>query len=95
MKTLASTFLVTALAASFTTSALAQGIAKPTLKSDQVPRETQAGEGPGRYVPPVPQKKSLPTLWLIGDSTVRNGSKGDNGPEGKWGWGAPSRPTST
>ncbi|GAA5483357.1 rhamnogalacturonan acetylesterase [Haloferula sargassicola] len=69
--------------------ASAQGIARPKLKIDDIPRETQAGEGPGRYVPPVPARKNLPTLWLIGDSTVRNGSKGDNGPEGQWGWGAP------
>ncbi len=48
--------------------ALAQGIAKPKLKPDDVPRETQMGEGIGRYVAPVPAKPKLPTLWLIGDS---------------------------
>lgn len=31
---------------------------------------------------------NLPTLFLIGDSTVRTGSKG-NGENGQWGWGAP------
>ena len=67
----------------------AQGIAKPKLKTDDIPRETQMGKGPGRYVAPVPARKKLPTLWLIGDSTVRNGSKGDNGPDGQWGWGGP------
>ncbi len=36
--------------------------------------------------PPVNPK--LPTLFLIGDSTVRAGSKG-NGGDGLWGWGAP------
>ena len=37
--------------------------------------------------PPVlePANPSLPTLWLIGDSTVRNG-RGD-GANGQWGWG--------
>lgn len=31
------------------------------------------------------QKKQLPVLWLVGDSTVKNGSgKGENG---LWGWG--------
>src|SRR4051812_18237679 len=30
---------------------------------------------------------NLPTLWLIGDSTVRNGR--DNGNNGQWGWGNP------
>jgi lysophospholipase L1-like esterase len=29
----------------------------------------------------------LPTLWLVGDSTVRNGR--DNGNNGQWGWGNP------
>src|SRR4051794_33678977 len=28
---------------------------------------------------------SLPTLWLVGDSTVRNGS--GTGGNGQWGWG--------
>jgi lysophospholipase L1-like esterase len=34
---------------------------------------------------PLPSKLSLPTLWIIGDSTVRNG-EGD-GANGQWGWG--------
>jgi lysophospholipase L1-like esterase len=33
-------------------------------------------------------KPDLPTLFLIGDSTVRTGSRGD-GANGQWGWGAP------
>lgn len=36
---------------------------------------------------PQPADPSLPTLFLIGDSTVRNG-KGD-GSNGQWGWGEP------
>lgn len=32
---------------------------------------------------------NLPTLWLIGDSTVRNGQ--DTGGNGQWGWGNPIR----
>jgi len=36
---------------------------------------------------PVPADPSLPTLFLIGDSTVRNG-RGD-GANGQWGWGEP------
>ncbi|NLH44323.1 MAG: rhamnogalacturonan acetylesterase [Planctomycetes bacterium] len=36
--------------------------------------------------PPV--DNNLPTLFLIGDSTVRTGSLG-NGANGQWGWGAP------
>jgi lysophospholipase L1-like esterase len=36
---------------------------------------------------PEPADPSLPTLFLIGDSTVRNG-RGD-GANGQWGWGEP------
>jgi lysophospholipase L1-like esterase len=36
---------------------------------------------------PVPRDPKLPTLFLIGDSTVRNG-RGD-GANGQWGWGEP------
>ena len=36
---------------------------------------------------PVPANPNLPTLFLIGDSTVRNG-RGDGG-NGQWGWGEP------
>ncbi|HTP34359.1 MAG TPA: rhamnogalacturonan acetylesterase [Candidatus Acidoferrales bacterium] len=36
---------------------------------------------------PVPNDPKLPTLFLIGDSTVRNG-RGD-GANGQWGWGEP------
>jgi lysophospholipase L1-like esterase len=36
---------------------------------------------------PVPANAALPTLFLIGDSTVRNG-RGD-GAKGQWGWGEP------
>ena len=67
------------------------------LQISDVPRATQIGSGPapagapgnGRYTPPVPANPALPTLWLIGDSTVRNGTGGDNGAAGQWGWGAP------
>jgi lysophospholipase L1-like esterase len=67
------------------------------LEISDVPRATQMGEGAapagapgnGRYTPPLPANPGLPTLWLIGDSTVRNGTSGANGPTGQWGWGAP------
>jgi lysophospholipase L1-like esterase len=36
---------------------------------------------------PVPANPALPTLFLVGDSTVRNGH-GD-GAQGQWGWGEP------
>lgn len=34
---------------------------------------------------PTPARADLPTLWIVGDSTVRNG-QGD-GVNGQWGWG--------
>ncbi len=82
----------------FVVVASAQDTANPApLAISDVLRATQIGSGPvpagapgnGRYVPPVPADTNLPTLWLIGDSTVRNGTLGDNGPTGQWGWGAP------
>jgi len=36
---------------------------------------------------PVPRDPKLPTLFLIGDSTVRNGRA--DGANGQWGWGEP------
>lgn len=33
----------------------------------------------------IGEKKVKPTVWLIGDSTVKNGS--DKGAGGLWGWG--------
>jgi lysophospholipase L1-like esterase len=44
--------------------------------------------GNGRYFPPVPRDAKLPTFWIIGDSTVRNGTLGDGTNMGQWGWGA-------
>jgi lysophospholipase L1-like esterase len=43
-----------------------------------------------RWMPAALPKSdpNLPTLFLIGDSTVRTGSRGD-GINGQWGWGAP------
>lgn len=55
-----------------------------------VDMRTQAGPpGPQKYSPPFPVDPRLPTFWLIGDSTVRNGSAGDGTNLGQWGWGAP------
>jgi lysophospholipase L1-like esterase len=42
---------------------------------------------PARLNLPVPANPALPTLFAIGDSTVRNG-RGD-GANGQWGWGEP------
>lgn len=68
-----------------------------TLRISEVPRATQMGPPPapegapgkGRYTPPLPADDALPTIWLIGDSTVRNGTMGESCEDGQWGWGAP------
>src|SRR5688572_28392574 len=44
------------------------------------------GPQPGRPLP-EPADPKLPTLYLIGDSTVRNGD--GRGSNGQWGWGGP------
>lgn len=44
------------------------------------------GPRPGRRLP-EPANPKLPSLHLIGDSTVRNGD--GNGSNGQWGWGSP------
>lgn len=51
---------------------------------------TTPGTDPGvnaRPPLPTPKNPNLPTLYLVGDSTVRNG-RGD-GAHGQWGWGEP------
>lgn len=44
------------------------------------------GQNPPAVAPHAIDPK-LPTLWIIGDSTVRNGQ--DTGSNGQWGWGNP------
>ena len=69
----------------------------PPIKISDIPRNTQMGTMPatdgapgnGSYSPPLPANTNLPTLWLIGDSTVRNGTGGDGLNQQQWGWGAP------
>lgn len=48
------------------------------------------GRGARPPITYLPIKEGLPTLWIIGDSTVRNGSYEDGG-NGQWGWGNPIR----
>lgn len=70
--------------------ALALAVAAGGADTHGVDMRTQAGPpGPEKYSPPFPVDPKLPTLWLIGDSTVRNGSKGDGTNLNQWGWGAP------
>lgn len=54
------------------------------------PVQTPSPTDPGVHLRPdlpVPANPKLPSLILVGDSTVRNG-KGD-GAQGQWGWGEP------
>jgi rhamnogalacturonan acetylesterase len=51
---------------------------------DSSSRAQTQGPRPGRPLP-EPANTKLPTLFLIGDSTVRNGD--GNGSNGQWGWG--------
>jgi lysophospholipase L1-like esterase len=62
---------------------------RPPPNTHGVDMRTQAGPPGQRYSPPVPVDEKLPTFWLIGDSTVRNGSAGDGTNQNQWGWGAP------
>ena len=62
---------------------------RPAPNTHGVDMRTQAGPAGPRYSPPVPVDEKLPTFWLIGDSTVRNGSAGDGTNQNQWGWGAP------
>jgi lysophospholipase L1-like esterase len=66
------------------------------LRAIDIPRYTQTGPlpnpAPERHwvLPPEPHNPKLPTIWTIGDSTVRCGvnASGDDMP-GQWGWGTP------
>src|ERR1700750_2737318 len=56
----------------------------------QTPAPASQGTDPGFHPSlnlPEAKDSSLPTLYLVGDSTVRNGH-GD-GANGQWGWGEP------
>jgi len=66
------------------------------LRAADIPRYTQTGPlpnpAPARagVIPPVPHDPKLPTIWTIGDSTVRTGVNGTGDDRvGQWGWGAP------
>ncbi|HVT88215.1 MAG TPA: GDSL-type esterase/lipase family protein [Tepidisphaeraceae bacterium] len=55
--------------------------------SQDAPTTAPAGRGGRGGAPRVPINPALPTLWIIGDSTVKNGA--DTGGNGQWGWGNP------
>ncbi len=80
---------VTAYAATSTRAAVASAAQATNATNLTVPA-VLAGAAPvarTRRLLPVPADPALPTLFLIGDSTVRNG-QGDGG-NGQWGWGEP------
>ncbi len=82
---LAVTFLLGS-AAWHNASAQQPGAAAPQVQPAEVgsPTDPKRGE---RVPLPVPKNPQLPTLFLVGDSTVRNGQgRGDGG---QWGWGEP------
>ena len=60
----------------------------PSQTENALSQNTAQGPDPAAaHLPPnrMPANPSLPTLWIIGDSTVRNG-QGD-GANNQWGWG--------
>jgi lysophospholipase L1-like esterase len=98
MKKLIAPLLLSVLAAASVLAADAPATAVfPPIQINDIPRNTQMGATPvpdgapggGKYSPPTPANSALPTLWLIGDSTVRNGTGGDGMNQQQWGWGAP------
>jgi unsaturated rhamnogalacturonyl hydrolase len=66
----------------------APGIAGAPLAGQKQPAQTPGPTDPSSHakiVLPVPANPNLPSLFFVGDSTVRNG-RGD-GAGGQWGWG--------
>jgi len=66
------------------------------LRATDIPRYTQTGPlpdpAPARHgvIAPFPRDPNLPTIWTIGDSTVRTGVNGSGDDQvGQWGWGTP------
>jgi lysophospholipase L1-like esterase len=66
------------------------------LRGIDIPRYTQTGplpaNAPDRHgvLAPFPHDPTLPTIWTIGDSTVRTGVNGVGEDKvGQWGWGTP------
>jgi lysophospholipase L1-like esterase len=97
MKILTAQLFACLLAATSVVAADVSSNAVAPIQISDVPRNTQMGNPPapagapggGKYFPPLPANTALPTLWLIGDSTVRNGTLGDGSNMNQWGWGAP------
>lgn len=71
------TFVIAALMAGFEGRAAATSEKAPAAKAPDVIQDT--------HPLPAPANAALPSLVIVGDSTVRNG-RGDGG-TGQWGWG--------
>jgi len=68
----------------------ALGLLAGFARAEETAAPAASGAGPGQRPPmPEPANPKLPSLILIGDSTVRNGRDDGQGkgPEGQWGWG--------
>jgi lysophospholipase L1-like esterase len=97
MKTLTAQLLLCALIIAPAFAVEGPSVSGVSIEISDVPRNTQMGSPPapdgapgnGRYFPPTPTNPMLPTVWIIGDSTVRNGTLGDGSNLAQWGWGAP------
>ena len=97
MKVVTAQLLLYVLAVAPSSAAEAPPASSGSVQISDVPRHTQMGSlpapegapGNGRYSPPRAANSALRTLWIIGDSTVRNGTLGDGSNTGQWGWGAP------
>jgi rhamnogalacturonan acetylesterase len=76
-----------ASAARMAQQAPAASSAKPPVVDTDPPLSERLHAQETRLHLPAPANPKLPTLWLVGDSTVRNGH-GD-GANGQWGWGEP------
>lgn len=64
-------------------------LASPLVAQTQ-PAQTPSPTDPAAHAAlhlPAPANPALPTLFLVGDSTVRNGKA--DGAHGQWGWGEP------
>ena len=48
-------------------------------RSARLPYATFDRVGPLKEIERIPADSNLPTLWIIGDSTVKNGTKGEMG----------------
>jgi lysophospholipase L1-like esterase len=60
---------------------------RPSTITQTTPVSSSSSKTSAQRPLPVPADPALPSLFLIGDSTVRNG-QGD-GANGQWGWGEP------